>query len=676
MKIFIAEKPSMAAEIAKCLSGPLVRKDGFIETGEGIVTWLFGHVLRLAQPGEYDAKYEKWNASDLPIIPSTWKYFVIDSCAKQFNTIKDLVDQKQISEIVHAGDPDREGQLLVDEVLEFIGNKKPVTRIILNALDEKSIKKALSNLYNNDNYNGLKLSAKARQRADWLMGMNLSRAFTIAAYNAGHKMTFPIGRVKTPTLSLVVRREREIINFTPLDHYGFKAEFQHSNGSFAATWKAKDIQAGLDSEGRLTNRNVASELKITLENHPNKAVITTFETKEKNTPHPLPFSLSALQIIAGRKFGHSPQSVLDTAQSLYEKKLTTYPRSDCDYLPENQFNDAINILKNVVNIPCLSMWTDADPIFKSRAWNDSKISAHHAIIPTEVICDYDKLSQTEKDIYFLIAQVYIAQFYPLHVYDQTSIDLTYAGEDFRASGKVIKVPGWRELYWSDKEEKEDKNEDDSGILPAMRKDDAVDFISLKAIKKTTKPPTRFTDSTLLQAMKEIHKYVKNDDLKKQLKNVSGIGTEATRAGIIEDLVNRQFLVVDKKQLKPTEAAITLVDALPDELTYPDTTALWEDCLKAIEDGLEGIDTFLLMQNEFITTICKSTSALKIAYNGINYPCPECKTGMLRKIPGPKGDFWGCSRYKEGCKTTLQDNKNKPDISHHKMKALKSKKGGK
>ena len=286
MRVFIAEKPSLATEIAKWLPGPLEKKKGYYQTGEGIVTWLFGHVLRMADPGEYDARYKQWNAADLPIIPVNWKLFVSDSCKEQFTIVKGLI--AQADEIINAGDPDREGQLLVDEVLDYVGNKKLVKRILLNALDEKSVKKALHNLRDNRDFQGLKESALARQRADWIIGMNLSRAFTLKAKSAGHQMTFPIGRVKTPTLALVVRRERELLNFKPVDYFGFKIEFLHQNGAFTAVWKAKDTQRGLDSEGRLVDLNVVGELKNKFLATKGQASIAEFETKEKSIPQPLP----------------------------------------------------------------------------------------------------------------------------------------------------------------------------------------------------------------------------------------------------------------------------------------------------------------------------------------------------------------------------------------------------
>jgi DNA topoisomerase-3 len=659
MKLFIAEKPSMAAELAKCLPGPLVRKDGYIETGGGIVTWVFGHILRQAEPGEYDEKYKKWRAADLPIIPEEWKLLVADSCAKQFHIIKGLIEKT--TEIVHAGDPDREGQLLVDEVLGYTQNQKPVMRILVNALDEKSIKKALLDLRSNKDFFNLNQSALARSRADWLVGMNLSRAFTLAAQSAGHEITLPIGRVKTPTLALVVRREREIKDFKNADYFLIRAEIQHENGVFKALWRPKEEQLGRDSEGRLVDAVIVKQLIEKLENDKDPALIVTCETNEKKDPQRLPFSLSALQVLAGKKYGYDPQAVLTGAQALYEKKLTSYPRSDCDFLPESQQADAVVILKNLCgsNNEELANWSiKADPTIKSRAWNDKKITAHHAIIPTEVPCKLNTLPEMERNLYFLIAQAYVAQFYPIHVYNQTRAEVSHAGEDFIANGRVIVTMGWKELYSGEGKEEEDE---DSKTLPAMNQGDEADFIGVTAEKKTTKPPVRFTSSTLLQAMKEIHKYVKNPELKKHLKDVSGIGTEATRASIIKELTTRSFLKETKRYLFPTEAAYLLIDALPDELTYPDSTAIWEIIFNRMVDGSAELTSFIDQQTKFITDLCLKAKTARIENRDTNVKrCPRCKQGVLKSRNGKNGVFWGCSRYPE-CKGTCNDKDGQPQL---------------
>lgn len=668
MRLYIAEKPSMGAEIAKCLTGPIQRKDGYFITKDGIVTWAFGHILRQAEPDEYNAKFKKWNAEDLPIIPQKWKMLVDKSCMKQFGIIKDLIGKAD--EIVHAGDPDREGQLLIDEVLDFVHCKKPVKRILLNALDEQSIKKANSSLRDNQDFINLKQSALARARADWLIGMNLSRAYTLAARRAGKKEVFAVGRVKTPTLALVVRRERELQNFKPVDYFIIKALFKHEHGEFMATWKPSDTQAGLDSENRLLDENIAKELLAKFATKTEFGKITAYQKAQKKEAQRLPFSLSTLQVLAGRRFGYEPQLVLDTAQKLYERKLTTYPRSDCEFLPQNQYGDAKVILHNLLGCgdEQLANWaSNSDLKIKSRAWNDKKITAHHAIIPTRIKVNLNSLSAVERNLYFLIAQAYIAQFYPLYIYDQTKVQVTYMQENFTASGRVVKQMGWKELYSqkSEQVQAKGKEKEEDASLPAMKRGDEVEYLKGEYDKKSTKPPTRFTGSTLLAGMKEIHKYVKDSEVKKKLKDIYGIGTEATRASIIEDLIKRGFLQTEgkKKYLIPTSMAYTLIDALPDELTYPDFTAVWEDYLHSLSEGEGTVDDFLAKQAQFTQNLCaKANKTVLIAKDDENaIKCPRCKRGILVKRNGKNGPFWGCSNFPQ-CRMTCNDVEGKPDLS--------------
>lgn len=669
MRLYIAEKPSMGAEIAKCLTGPIQRKDGYLITKDGIVTWAFGHILRQAEPDEYNASYKKWNAADLPIIPTKWKMIVDESCKKQFGIIKNLIDKAD--EIVHAGDPDREGQLLIDEVLDYVHCQKPVKRILLNALDEESIKKANANLRDNKDFLNLKKSALARARADWLIGMNLSRAYTLAARRAGKKEVLAIGRVKTPTLALVVRRERELQNFKPVDYFIIKAVFAHQNGEFITTWKPQDTQKGLDSENRLLDENIAKALIAKFASKTEQGKIITYQKAQKKEAQRLPFSLSTLQVLAGKRFGYEPQLVLDTAQKLYEKKLTTYPRSDCEYLPQSQFSDAKAIVHNLLNYQDgqLSTWAKkADISIKSRAWNDKKITAHHAIIPTKIKANLNALSEVERNIYFLIAQAYIAQFYPVHIYDQTKITVMYMNENFTASGRTVRQLGWKELYLqnanknkSNHSEEANEKEEENSSLPLMKKNDVVDYVDGKYEKKSTKPPTRFTSATLLAGMKEIHKYVKDVEVKKKLKDIYGIGTEATRASIIEDLIKRGFLQTEgkKKYLIPTQTAYMLIDVLPDEMTYPDSTAIWEDYLHSLSEGEGSVEEFLQMQANFTKDLClKANATVLVGQN--EYKCPRCKRGILVKRNGKNGTFWGCSNFPT-CRMTCNDVDGKPDL---------------
>ena len=694
MRLFIAEKPSMAREISKCLpeNKNIQKRNGYFIQGDDIVTWVVGHVLHQAEPGDYDDKYIRWRPQDLPIVPTEWKLLITDSSRQQFETVKELIGKADI--IVNAGDPDREGQLLVDEVLYFVGNTKPVQRILLNALDEKSVKSALGDLRDNQDFHNLYQSALARARADWLIGMNLSRAYTLSERYKGNKVTLPIGRVKTPTLALVVRRERELADFKPVDYFTVKILYTHENGTFWATWQPKDEQKGLDPDGRLINKGIAESLVQQLASSPDGVVKSVTKSKKKDLQR-LPLSLSSLQVLAGKAYSYDPQTVLDTAQKLYEKKLTTYPRSDCEYLPPNQYGDRMAILSNLAQSgdEKLSQWAqNADRNIKSRAWNEKKITAHHAIIPTTVACNVNSLTQAERNIYFLISQAYIAQFYGEHVYEQTRIVVGQCEEEFVANGRVVIEEGWKSLY---KRQKSKTNADgdepdltdergaesgpkkdaieEADHLPSVKKNDSVKYTDSSVESKQTKPPSRFTPSTLLQAMKEIHKFVKNEELKKQLKAVSGIGTEATRANIIDELISRGFMKTSgKKQvLSPTDTGYLLVDALPDELLYPDETAIWEERLALMSEGEDTLESFLKDQIQFlqhlidklgfdklvsrdqmmpnvVRTISNQNARRPMDANQVNLKdlpeCPSCKKGRLQQRSGKFGAFLGCTNY--------------------------------
>ena len=627
-RLFIAEKPSMGRAIAQGLEalGEKSRSaDGCIRVGSDTVTWLFGHILEQYSPDEYDEKYKRWHIEDLPIVPSVWKLKVKPDAKKQYKIVSALA--KEADEIIHAGDPDREGQLLVDELLAHIGvlKTKPVKRILLNALDVKSVQEALRHIRPNDEFVGLRNSALARSRADWLIGMNLSRIYTILARSAGYDSVVNVGRVKTPTMGLVVRREIEIRTFKPVTFFTPQVEFRHANGSFRAKWKAQE-QDGVDEEGRILKKDLAEEI-LTASSVP-PAKIESVEQKKGTSPQRLPYSLSALQIDAGKIFGYSPQEVLDTQQALYEKKLTSYPRSDCDYLPENQLGDAAAILKNLAAADSsLERFIEkADLSIKSRAWNDKKISAHHAIVPTTVETKLSDLSEKEKNLYMLIAKSYIAQFYPAQEFLSTKVELSAGGEMFTASGKVILQQGWKSLYQNDA--KDDEEEQQS--LPDMQQGDSVEFAGGKIVEGVTKPPARFTPATLLKAMKEIHKYVHDKELAASLKECSGIGTEATRAGMIDELEKRGFIKKAGKNFVPTEIASSMCRILPESLIYPDLTARWEDALDKIGKKEMSLADFGAQQKRFLDELLAGAKEAKIPPPR-NLPlCPACKKPLRRR----------------------------------------------
>ena len=658
MRLFIAEKPSLGRAIAAGL-GSGKEKDGAIYLGSDIVTWCFGHILEQCSPEDYDEKYKRWRIEDLPILPETWKNKVKPDAKKQYLLIKKLVHEAD--EIVNAGDPDREGQLLVDEVLadlQILKGSKPIRRILLNALDEKSVCEALGQLRSNQEFVGLRNSALARSRADWLIGMNLSRIYTIRAREAGYQNAVSVGRVQTPTMGLVVRREIEIKRFRPTTFFIPRILWQHAAGSFLAKWKPREME-GVDEEGRIVNRETAEQILAAVSN--SSAQIRSMEQKKGTSQQRLPYSLSALQIDAGKIYGYAPQEVLDTQQSLYEKKLTSYPRSDCDYLPENQLADKDTILDHLAALGAdfSPFAANADRSIKSRAWNDAKISAHHAIIPTTLRPDYAALTDKEKNLYALIAKSYIAQFYPAQEFLTTKIEVAAGAEIFTASGKVILQDGWRAIYQKEKSSSED-DADEAQNLPSVHEGDPVTYQDGQVQEGVTKPPARFTPATLLKAMKEIHKYVKDQSLKEQLKECAGIGTEATRASIIEMLQKREYIRLEKKQLVPTELGISLCKILPDKILFPDITARWEYDLDRISNGSISIKDFFAQQEIYLRELLESAKTAAIAPPKNRIACPQCGKAM-RRMKSAKGYFWGCTGYPE-CRATFPDQNGKPDTA--------------
>ena len=660
MRVWIAEKPSVGRELAKYL-GKGVQKSGYIEiagTGD-VVTWLFGHILQQKTPQMYDPKYASWSPAMLPIVPQKWELFVKPEAKEQYQTIKELL--KQADEIVHAGDPDREGQLLVDELLEYLKNKKPVKRLLLNALDEISIKRALADLRNNADFQPLKESALARSRADWLIGMNLTRAYTAMARQAGYDEVMRIGRVKTPTMALVVRREREIRAFQPTKHYGIKVNLEQTGKCFSAVWLIPEDFPGCGSEGRILKRefveNVTHEILLSVKN--GDAFRVEDVTKKESAEAPLlPLSLSALQIQAG-KLGYTPQQVLDLAQKLYEMKLTTYPRSDCDYLPATQFKDAKVIFENLAWSGWQEEVAGADVSRKSRAWADEKVSAHHAIIPTTLLCDKARLSKEQQDIYALIARSYLAQFYPPYRFSKTVLCIRIGNYIFQGTGKVVLKQGWRALY---KAETDTEKPEEEAFLPDLQNGDEVSLREMNVQEKITKPPKRFNLSSIIEAMKNIHHFVREETLKAQMKECSGIGTEATRAGILDELVQGRFLRVEKNMLYSTNIAEKLFDALPESLAYPDITAIWEDKLARIAKHNFSAESFLNSTTDFVKTLLGEAKGKTISVIEGQILCPVCKKGILKRRSGKKKGtyFWGCSCYPD-CQTIYSDKRGKPDI---------------
>ncbi|KTR89400.1 DNA topoisomerase III [Pantoea dispersa] len=592
MRLFIAEKPSLARAIADVLPKPHRRGDGYIACGnDQVVTWCVGHLLEQAQPDSYDSRYARWNLADLPIIPDKWRLQPRPSVAKQLKVIEGLLQQASV--VVHAGDPDREGQLLVDEVLDYLQlpaeKRQQVQRCLINDLNPAAVERAVSRLRENREFIPLCVSALARARADWLYGINMTRAWTLLGRNAGYDGVLSVGRVQTPVLGLVVRRDEEIENFVPKDYFEVKAHIvTPKEERFVASWIPSDAcEPWQDDEGRLLHRPLADHVLERINGKP--AWVTGYNDKRESETAPLPFSLSSLQIEAAKRFGLSAQTVLDCCQRLYEThKLITYPRSDSRYLPDEHFAGRHAVLNAIqAHQPDVSLPADFNADQKNRCWDDKKVDAHHAIVPTARASKVN-LSDNEANIYGLIARQYLMQFCPDAVFRKCVIDLDIGGGRFVAKARFLAEAGWRALLGS----KERDEENDGTPLPVVSKGDELLCERGEVLAKQTQPPRPFTDATLLSAMTGIARFVQDKELKKVLRATDGLGTEATRAGIIELLFRRTFLVKKGRYIHSTEAGRALIHALPEMAARPDMTAHWESTLTRISEKACRYDEFM------------------------------------------------------------------------------------
>lgn len=613
--LYIAEKPSLGRAIATALPNPQKKEQGFIRCGNGdIVTWCIGHLLEQVEPDAYDAKYKKWNLVDLPIIPDQWQLKPRKSASKQLTVIRKLL--KETDHIVHAGDPDREGQLLVDEVIDYLKvsaiKKGSVQRLLISDLNLPAVKRALNSMRSNKEFIPLSVSALARSRADWLYGMNMSRAYTLLGQKAGYQGVLSVGRVQTPILGLVVRRDEEIEQFTSKDYCTLHALIPYTDGNttfdIRARWQPSEAcLPWLDEEGRILNRKLVENVANRIANQP--ALVTESEKKKTKQAAPLPYSLSALQIDASKRYSMSAQEVLNCCQSLYEKhKLITYPRSDCRYLPKEHFAQASSVI-DALNNNIKALENDlrhVDLSIKSKAWNDSKVEAHHAIIPTPKKASVSGLSGSEMKIYQQIARQYVMQFYPHAEYVEAKIVFDIQGGCFIAKGRQLIEQGWKVLLGTKK-----RDDDSIDQVPSLRKGTKLVCREGDIQDKKTEPPKHFTEATLLQAMTGIARFVEDKELKKILRETDGLGTEATRAGILDTLFKRQLLNREGKRILSSIAGRGLIHALPSESTYPDMTAHWEYQLQGMAEKSQPYQPFMHSLQNRISDLIKEVQMAPI-----------------------------------------------------------------
>lgn len=604
-RLFIAEKPSLARAIADVLPKPHQKGNGFIKASNGdVVSWCIGHLLEQATPEVYDPRYKKWVINDLPIVPERWILMPKGNTEKQFNILVGLI--KSAEQIVHAGDPDREGQLLVDEVLNYCqlspDKRKAIQRCLISDLNASAVEKSLQQLRSNQDFIPLSISALARARADWLYGINMSRLCTIVGQKNGYRGVLSIGRVQTPILGLVVRRDLEIEQFVPKPFYEVFAVLQtKDNEIFKAKWQPSEACAPYqDEEGRILVKKLAENVCQRINNQ--SGTIDKVSNKKKELAPPMPFNLSALQIEMAKKNGLSAQDVLDISQSLYEKhKLITYPRSDCRFLPEEHLKQITGV-KSAIENNCPELRTavdNADFNLRSKTWNDKKVEAHHAIIPTLRKAKIENLTDNEKAVYQVVAMQYLAQFYPASKYAELQIDVDIQGGKFISKTNQMLDEGWKVLFRTKNYQSPtdmDDNESNGLLTKLVKKGETVQCIDTELVSKETQPPRPFTDATLLSAMTGIARFVKDPEIKKILRETDGLGTEATRAGIIELLFKRQYLTRQGKAIRSTEVGKNLILSLPDIMSMPDMTAHWELQLNEISKKEFSYQQFMYQLN--------------------------------------------------------------------------------
>ena len=623
MRLFIAEKPSVGRAIAESL-GVSKKTKNYTECSDGsIVTWCFGHMFELAEPDEYtsddvpvNSKGRKvWRFDELPIFPESFKLHPKTDAKEQLKVIKQLL--KDADEVVNAGDPDREGQLLVDELLEELKYSGKVLRYWSNAIDKKSVERALNDLKDNTDYAGLRDSAKGRSRADWLVGMNITRALTLA-----HHGLITVGRVQTPTVKLVYDRDQKIKNFNPIDYFNVLATFKAQNGEYEAKLQSEFLIKGIDEENRLIDQLDAEEILKSIQS--SSGVIESVKKETKKVKQPLGLSLADLTSLCSSKLGLSAKETLDIAQSLYEKKYTSYPRTDCKYLPESQYTDSNEVLEAIkkVNPELTDIINNCDSSIHSAAWNTEKTTAHHAIIPTSS----DNLSQLkdkEAQVYELVARNYIAQFYPEYEYLSTEIITNVQEYKFKTKGKVVLNQGFKDVY---NDSEEDKREDKDDKVIDVSEHEEVLTVNSKLDSAKTKAPSRFTEGALIKAMENIYKYIDEEEFKKDLKDGDGIGTSATRASIIEEIKKRGYITTKGKYLESTEYAENLLNKAPAQTQSAIMTAIYERQLSEVENRKLDLDSFIKTVEDYIKQEVENAknniSEVKVEYVK-DVVCPKC-----------------------------------------------------
>ena len=671
MKVCVTEKPSVARDIARLL-GANDRHDGYFEGNGYQVTWTFGHLCELKEPNDYADQWKRWSLGQLPMIPQRFGIKLKDDkgIKQQFNVIKNLIAGAE--EVINCGDAGQEGELIQRWVYQKAGCDKPVKRLWISSLTDESIRKGFEMLKDAKDFDNLYFAGLSRAIGDWILGMNATRLYTLK-YSSTRGHVLSVGRVQTPTLAMIVARQREIENFVPVDYWELKTKYR--GVTFNST------------RGRFKTEGEASAIVENIKELPLE--VTSVETKKGREAPPRLFDLTSLQVECNKKFGMSADDALKTIQSLYEKKATTYPRVDTTYLSDDIYPQVPGIMRAMV--PYANLTAPVLALAKlpktKKVFDNSKVTDHHAIIPTNVNPATVAMTPDEKRVYHLVAMRFIAAFYPDCEFNTTTVMAQVGEYGFKATGKEILKPGWRELFNkpgdknNDEDDGKDKPEDeDNGTMPHFEKGESGPH-EPSVLKRTTQPPKPYTEGTLLRAMETAGKTVDDEELRDAMKE-NGIGRPSTRAAIIETLFKRRYIRKERKSIAPTLAGIQLIDTIHEPLLKSATlTGLWEKKLREIERGeysaAQFIDELKKMIGEIVLNVLRDNNGGSISveqgkpakpkapsasggegkpkkpraprvkkYEDI--PCPVCGKGHLVK----GNNAFGCSEYKNGCRTVL------------------------
>lgn len=659
--LVIAEKPSVGRDIARVLHCNK-KTNTYIEGKDYIVTWALGHLVTLADPEQYDEQYKTWNMDTLPMLPEHWKLVVIKQTGRQFHAVKELIFRKDVSDIIIATDAGREGELVARWILDKAGNQKPLKRLWISSVTDKAIREGFQNLRPGKSYEPLYRAAVARAQSDWVVGINATRALT-CKYNA----QLSCGRVQTPTLAMIAAREEEIRTFKPVPYYGLKAAV----GGITFTWT--DARSGSSrsfDKDRIQAIKQASAPSL---------LVTDVRKKLKKTFAPALYDLTALQREANQKFGFSAKQTLNIMQRLYENhKVLTYPRTDSRYLT----TDIVPTLKERLKACAVGPYSkiagrlSMQKLQANKSFvNDSKVSDHHAIIPTEQFVQLDHMSNEERKIYDLVVRRFLAVLSPACEYEETSISGTIGEERFSAKGNFIKAAGWREVYESGYTDGEDEDEEQTTFsqisLPDVQKGETLPVTALTITEGKTKPPACFTEGTLIAAMENPVKYLKHKDkdVVKTLGETGGLGTVATRADIIEKLFNSFLMEKKGNEIHITSKGKQLLSLVPSDLKSPELTASWEMRLQAIAKGKESDKTFMKEIDNYTKALIQEIKSADGTFRHDNMTrtkCPECGKFML-EVNGKHGKMLVCQDRECGHKETISRHTNaRCPVCHKKM----------